>query len=119
MKKTVFNLLQVFLLSLVAASCSAEVSAGKPYEEVPQSCKVEAFVSSTCKHCKNMEAYLKAKNIPYTRRDVVTDYWARQDYLSYDGTGVPLVKIGKKIIRGYQPEAVDEAFRGYCKIQQH
>ena len=117
--KTIISVsLQAVLLLTVAVSCGpAEVKVSDPYGNLPASCEVEAFLSERCAYCKSMEAFLIAKNIPYVKRDVINDYWARQDYYAYGGTGVPLVRIGKTFITGYKPEEVDQAFRAYCKTR--
>jgi len=118
MKKSIsIPLLAVFLLTIAIACAPAAVKVDDPYGALPDSCQVEAFLSNKCAYCKRMEEYLIAKNIPYLKRDVTDDYWARQDYYAYGGTGVPLLRIGKTFITGYKPEEVDQAFRSYCKTK--
>jgi glutaredoxin len=104
------------LLTLVAA-CSSTPNYGKPYENLPASCQIEAFISPTCSHCHKLQEFLKARNISFIRRDVVHDYWARQDYYSLKGSGVPLTKIGDKLIKGNRPKEIEAAFREYCGIK--
>ena len=94
MKKIISISVKTTLLLIIAVSCSSgKTDVGAPYGNMPDSCRIEAFLSDTCGHCRHMEEYLIAKNIPYTKRNVTTDYWARQDYYALGGAGVPLLKI--------------------------
>ncbi|MDR2337362.1 MAG: glutaredoxin family protein [Deltaproteobacteria bacterium] len=106
----------VALLVLITA-CSSTPDFGEPYGELPASCQIEVFISASCQYCHKLQEFLKAKNIPFIKRDVVHDYWARQDYYALKGSGVPLTKIGDKLVKGNRPEEVEAAFREYCGIK--
>ena len=128
MKKITSITLHAVLLLTIAVSCSSSSSSpstGADADSAPvlsshgrssSDCGVEAFLSSTCGYCKRMEAFLKERKIPYTKRDVLNDYWSRQDFYALGGTGVPLLKIGNTIINGFKPDEVEQAYRTHCNI---
>jgi glutaredoxin len=67
---------------------------------------VELFVTSWCGYCRKMERFLKEKGIPYTSYDVEKDENAARRHRELGGRGVPLVRIGSHVVRGYNPDAV-------------
>ena len=67
---------------------------------------VELFVTSWCGYCKKMERFLKEKGIPYTSHDIENDDNAARTHRELGGGGVPLVRIGYHVVRGYNPDAV-------------
>ena len=71
--------------------------------------KVEIFVTSWCPHCRELETFLDAKKISYSRYDVERDAKGRKKYQSLGGGGVPLIKIGPQIIRGFSEQTVTQA----------
>ncbi|MDD2320486.1 MAG: glutaredoxin domain-containing protein [Geobacteraceae bacterium] len=74
---------------------------------VSQSCSsVEMFVTSWCGYCKMMERVLDKKGIPYTTYDIEKDDTAARTYRKLGGRGVPLVRVGSKVVYGYDPDSV-------------
>ena len=67
---------------------------------------VELFRTSWCGYCKKMERFLKEKGIPYVVYDIEQDSNAARTFRELGGRGVPVVRIGSKVIRGYNPDAV-------------
>jgi glutaredoxin len=67
---------------------------------------VELFVTSWCGYCKMMEEFLDKKGIPYKTYDVENDDQAAKVYRSLHGRGVPLVRVGSKVVYGYDPDTV-------------
>lgn len=68
--------------------------------------KVDIYVTSWCGYCRKLEGFLKSKSIPYTRHDIEKSSSARQAHLKLGGGGIPVVKIGSDVIRGYSPDAI-------------
>lgn len=68
--------------------------------------QVDIYVTSWCGYCRKLESFLKAKSIPYTRHDIEKSSSARQAHLKLGGGGIPVVKVGSDIIRGFSPEAI-------------
>jgi glutaredoxin len=73
--------------------------------------RVEIFVTSWCGYCRKLESFLKSKKIRYSRYDIEKSSSARKRYEGLGGMGVPVVKIGSDVIRGYSPEAILRALK--------
>lgn len=67
---------------------------------------VEVFVTSWCPYCKKLEALLQSQNIPYTRYDIEADSKGERLYRSLGGGGVPIVRIGSFVVRGFHPDLI-------------
>lgn len=72
---------------------------------------VEVFVTSWCPFCKKLEAYLKDKNIKYTRYDIEKNRAGFKKYQALGSGGIPITKIGKTVINGFQPDGIMQALR--------
>ncbi|MGA7827180.1 MAG: glutaredoxin family protein [Geobacteraceae bacterium] len=68
--------------------------------------RVELFVTSWCGYCKMLEDLLDKKGIPYTTYDVEKDDAAAKTFHELRGRGVPLVRVGSKVVYGYDPDRV-------------
>ena len=71
---------------------------------------VEVYVSPSCIDCPNLEKFLKQNRIRFQRYDIVKDQRAfeRFDKLGA-GSKLPVTKIGKKLIKGIQPDEILQA----------
>jgi glutaredoxin len=67
---------------------------------------VEMFVTSWCGYCKMMERILDKKGIAYTTYDIEKDDSAARTFQKLGGRGVPLVRVGSKVVYGYDPDTV-------------
>ena len=68
--------------------------------------KVEIFVTSWCSYCKKLESFLIQHHIDYKRYDIEQDTTGAEIFEKIGGEGVPVVRIGKEVIHGYDPDAV-------------
>ena len=73
---------------------------------IAQNAKVEIFITSWCPYCHKLETFLQKSQIEYTRYDVEADTNARALFDSLGGSGVPMSRVGKKIIHGYDPAEI-------------
>ena len=72
--------------------------------------KVEIFVTDWCPYCKSLEAFLKNKNIKFTRYNIETHTQGKRLYKKLGGKGgVPLTLIGDQLIQGFAPNKILEA----------
>ena len=53
-----------------------------------------------------MLSFLNEKGIAYTARDLKNDADTARTFEQLGGRGVPVIKIGSRVIHGYNPEAV-------------
>ena len=108
-------------LLIVTLSFSAYV-ANEPAANIPGSQELEQFeadylankqvqilVTDWCPYCKKLEAYLNDKKVRYTRFDVEKDKKGKQLYEQLGRGGVPIVMIGKDIIRGFNTVEIEQA----------
>jgi glutaredoxin len=63
--------------------------------------KIEIYVTAWCPYCKKLEAWLQSRNLKYTRYDIDRDAAAKKRHLELGGGGVPVLKTGSTIIRGF------------------
>ena len=71
---------------------------------------VEIFVTSWCPYCKKLEKFLDEKSITYKKYDVEQDPTARSKYNQLKTSeGVPVIKIGSKVLQGFDPAQVLDA----------
>ena len=102
MRRSLLFLLAMLLLVPAQAPAAAEAAPSK---------KVEIFVTSWCPYCKKLESFLKEKKIDYTRYDVEKDEAGAKIFEEIGGDGVPVIRVGKEVIHGYDPDAVLAALR--------
>lgn len=69
---------------------------------------VEIFVTSWCPYCSKLESYLNSKSIRYTKYDIEKSETGRQIYNQIGGGGVPVVRIGSSVLRGFDPNAIEQ-----------
>ncbi len=123
-KNSVFSFGFLALLSCSSSNITADAvneKYGPPYGSLPNTCTIDVFYSPHCPHCSRLHAFLKARNIPYRARDVKNDYWARQDLRALSEvddrvTGVPVTKIGNKLVVGNRQEEIEATFRNFCNV---
>jgi glutaredoxin len=71
--------------------------------------KVSIYTLSTCPWCRKAKQFFTERNIPFTYidYDLADDPTQKKILRELDAagaTGFPFVKIGDKVITGYQPE---------------
>jgi len=74
--------------------------------------QVEVFMTSWCGYCKKMVRFLTEKGIPFTTYDIENDPVAARTYRELGGRGVPVVRVGKHVVYGYNPKAVISFING-------
>ena len=79
--------------------------------------KVEIFVTSWCPHCRALEAFLKEKKVSFNRYDIEKSPYGKRRHQELGGGGVPVMTIGKEVLKGFNREAVLEALERARKPQ--
>jgi glutaredoxin-like YruB-family protein len=71
--------------------------------------KVIIFTTPTCSWCKRAMKYFRANNIKFKQVDVSRDPVAARDMQKMSGQmGVPVIKIGKDVIVGFDKPRIDK-----------
>ena len=72
--------------------------------------KVVMYSTESCGYCKKAKAYFNAKGISYTERDINKDASARRQWEKLNGTGVPLILVGKSKMSGFNAERFERMY---------
>ncbi len=107
MKK--YILLAIFIAAVspaVFASGLEPEGGSSARSAAPAEAQVDIFVTSWCPYCRHLEDFLKKHQISYTRYDVENDAKGAQIFEAIGGTGVPVARVGKSVIHGYDPDRI-------------
>jgi len=74
----------------------------------PRSAAVTMFSTSWCPHCKRAKAYFAQKGVGYREVDIEASESGRREFEQYGGSGVPLIIVGERRMRGFDPGAMDQ-----------
>jgi glutaredoxin len=70
---------------------------------------VAIYVTEWCPYCRRLEEFLKTNKIRYTRYDIEKSAIGRKRHIELGGGGVPVVVVGKQVIRGFDERAIRKA----------
>ena len=73
----------------------------------PRASAVTMFSTSWCPHCKRAKAYFAQKGVGYREVDIEASDAGRREFAGYGGSGVPLIIVGERRMRGFDPGAMD------------
>ena len=78
--------------------------------------KVSLYTLSTCPWCRKAKQFFAERNVPFTYidydlADEATQGKILQELDAAGATGFPFVRIGDKVVAGYQPELYSKALR--------
>ena len=65
--------------------------------------EVIMYGTSWCGWCAKTRALLEKNNITYFEYDIETSREGYEQYIDLGGRGVPVLQIGGKIVKGYNP----------------
>jgi glutaredoxin len=101
------------------ASFEARARAARPStdEAVATSGEVIVFGASWCGACRQAEAYLRERGVPFVEHDIEEDPAARQDMIrraraaGIQPDGIPIIDVRGRVLQGFDPGAIDRALR--------
>ena len=67
------------------------------------------YSTSWCPYCAKTRNFLQQADIPFTELDIEKSDSALKQYQQLGGRGVPVLKIGRIVIQGYDPELMRKA----------
>lgn len=79
----------------------------KPAPSAADVATVTMYSTSWCPHCKRARAYFAQKGIRFTEIDVEKSAAGRRDYEALGASGVPVILVGDKMMRGFSPEGFE------------
>lgn len=69
------------------------------------------YGTADCSFCRRTREFFKANNVDFFDVNVQTSEVAAKKHTELGGGGVPVVIIGNRLIRGYQPDAFQDALK--------
>lgn len=70
---------------------------------------ITLYVTSWCGYCRKLKTHLRERGYSYTEKDIEKDSSAGREFAERFGrSGVPVMVIGDKVLKGYNPTHVDE-----------
>lgn len=72
--------------------------------------RVIIYSTPYCVYCKMAKEFFKKNGVAYEEKDVASDPVAQQEMIAKSGQmGVPVIRIGEKIIIGFDQSKLKEA----------
>ena len=72
--------------------------------------EVELFTQSHCAPCRQIEAFLRKREIPYVRRDVAEDPDALEELASRGYMATPVLRVDEEWVVGFNQNALRRLF---------
>lgn len=72
---------------------------------------VVMYSTDWCGNCKMTRAYLRENNIPFFEYDVDKSPEGQRQFKALQGNGVPLLLVKNNVVRGFNPQAIQDALR--------
>ena len=99
------KILSLALLFLVLLSCSTNTLHTEVELKRSDITELVVYTNPRCGYCHRLETFLKAENVPFTRKDITSDQKAYEEFQELGGRGTPLsilkTKSEDKLISGY------------------
>jgi len=74
--------------------------------------KVVMYSAVWCGVCKTAKKYFRKNNIPFKEYDIDTSAKGRRDYKKLNGSGVPLILVGKQRMSGFSASRFKSMYEG-------
>lgn len=75
--------------------------------------QVVLYATDWCPYCEKTRALLAAKGIPYREMNIETSTEARRQYQRLAASGVPVLLVAGKVVRGYHPEKMEAVLEAW------
>lgn len=64
--------------------------------------RVVMYSATWCGYCRKARNYFRQQGIPFKEYDIENSKKGRRDYARLNGTGVPIIFVGKKRMQGFR-----------------
>ncbi|MDO7653450.1 MAG: DUF4124 domain-containing protein [Porticoccus sp.] len=95
---------QINSFESLSVSDSDFLEARERKSEVRERRQVVMYSATWCGYCRKARSYFKKNGIPFKEYDVENSSKGRRDYARLNGTGVPIIFVGKKRMQGFRAE---------------
>jgi len=98
------------LVSLACLACDAlREDAPRPRHEArTHAAPVEIFVTDWCPYCRQLEAFLRERDVAYVRYDIERDERAAMEHRKLSDGGIPVTRIGSQVVLGFRPDVISK-----------
>ncbi|MFD2178312.1 glutaredoxin family protein [Veronia pacifica] len=72
--------------------------------------RIVLYTARHCAHCKSAQQYLEQKKLSFRLCDVSTPR-GKKEHASLGARGVPVIKVGDKILHGFSAKALEKALK--------
>jgi len=83
----------------------------RPTDDADGQTNVTLYSTTWCGYCKKARRWLRKNNIPFDEYDTEKSVRGRRDYKKMNGTGVPIIKVGKKSVQGFSKKQITQLLR--------
>ena len=73
--------------------------------------RITLYSTPGCPHCRSMKRWLRSRRIPFREEDISRSRRAFREFQELGGRGVPLLRVGNRNIRGFDPARLEEQLR--------
>ncbi len=73
--------------------------------------RITLYSGPGCPHCHRLRQFLRQQKIPFQEFDISRNRRARQEFDRLGSRGVPLLKIGQRLLAGFDPGKLRSALR--------
>jgi len=80
--------------------------------------KVVIYLTQGCPHCRRAKEWMTRAGIPFVERDIEADAAAARWVLQNTGsTAVPVFQVGRRVLQGFNPDALRQAVEAELGIR--
>ncbi len=80
-------------------------------KETEQRPRITLYSTPGCPHCRNMRRWLRSRRIYFREEDISRNRRAFREFQELGGRGVPLLRVGDRNIRGFDPRRLEQQLR--------
>lgn len=73
--------------------------------------RITLYSTRSCGHCRQLKAWLKQHHVSFREFDIEHNARAFREFQRRGGRGVPLLVVGEKGIRGFDPRKIAAQLR--------
>jgi len=76
-----------------------------------KSANVEIYTATFCPHCQDAKMYMQVNKIKFTEYNLERSKGAEKKFLAMGGKKIPLLVVKGKILRSWNQEAFEKAYK--------
>jgi len=73
--------------------------------------RITLFTTSECNHCRQLKQWLKQHRIHFRELNLQRSARAMREFRHHGGRGLPLLLVGERAIRGFDPKRLTRELR--------